>query len=135
MSQHRYRVVAKRFGGWWAISVPELRGVHSQARRLDQVEDMARDAIALMLDVDPEDVSVAVEPVLPKEVSAAVARVVAARDASRQAEQAERDALRRAAQVLAEQGLSRRETGHLLGLSHQRVQQLVSAGGGTAQTA
>src|SRR5690242_11280287 len=31
-----YTVLARRSGGWWAISVPELKGVHSQARRLDQ---------------------------------------------------------------------------------------------------
>ncbi|WP_405105727.1 hypothetical protein OG559_19495 [Micromonospora sp. NBC_01405] len=34
-----------RSGNWWSISVPGLRGVHSQARRLDQVEDMAREYV------------------------------------------------------------------------------------------
>ncbi len=47
-----YRVRAVRSGSWWAITVPELPGVFSQARRLDQVEAMAREAIAMMLDVD-----------------------------------------------------------------------------------
>lgn len=47
-----YRVRAVRSGGWWAITVPELPGVFSQARRLDQVEPMAREAIAFLLDVD-----------------------------------------------------------------------------------
>ena len=49
-----YTAVARRAGDWWAISVPELKGVHTQARRLSRVEAMARDAIALMLDVPPD---------------------------------------------------------------------------------
>jgi predicted RNase H-like HicB family nuclease len=41
---------------WWAITVPSLRGVFSQASHLDEVLAAAREAIALMLDVDPADV-------------------------------------------------------------------------------
>src|SRR5450759_835444 len=48
-----YTARARRSGAWWAIDVPDLPGVYSQARRLDGVESMARDAIALFLDVDP----------------------------------------------------------------------------------
>ena len=53
---HVYRVRAVRSGGWWAITVPELPGVFSQARRFDQVEAMAREAIALMLDIDTNEI-------------------------------------------------------------------------------
>ncbi len=51
---HRVEVVQS--GEWWAIAVPSLRGVFSQARQLDEVPVAAREAIALMLDVDPADV-------------------------------------------------------------------------------
>ncbi len=51
-----HRVDAVRSGEWWAITVPSLRGVFSQARHLDDVPAAAREAIALMLDVDPADV-------------------------------------------------------------------------------
>ena len=51
---HRVEVV--RSSDWWAITVPALRGVFSQARNLDEVPEVAREAIALMLDVDPADV-------------------------------------------------------------------------------
>jgi predicted RNase H-like HicB family nuclease len=37
--------------------------VHTQARRLDQAEAMAREAIALMLDADPAAIRVAGIPV------------------------------------------------------------------------
>ena len=61
--QHRVEVV--RSGRWWAIAVPDLGGVFSQVRRLDQVDAMAREAIALMLDIDEADVGdldIVVEP-------------------------------------------------------------------------
>lgn len=57
-----YTAVCHRSGNWWAISVRGLKGVHTQARRLDQVTDMARDAIALMLNIDPSEIEVAVDP-------------------------------------------------------------------------
>jgi predicted RNase H-like HicB family nuclease len=68
-----YTAVCRRSGNWWAISVRELKGVHTQARRLDQVADMARDAIALTLDVDPNEIKVAVEPKVPAMVEDAPA--------------------------------------------------------------
>jgi predicted RNase H-like HicB family nuclease len=61
-TEHSYTAVCRRLGDWWAISVPELRGVHTQARTLDEAADMARDAIALMLDIDVGAVDVSVEP-------------------------------------------------------------------------
>ncbi|MFV2086800.1 hypothetical protein [Micromonospora sp. LOL_021] len=57
-----YLVVCRRVGDWWAISVPELNGVHTQARRLDQVAAAAREAIALLLDVNQAVVDVDVFP-------------------------------------------------------------------------
>ncbi|WP_323671359.1 hypothetical protein [Candidatus Poriferisodalis multihospitum] len=60
---HRVEVV--RSGDWWAITVPALRGVFSQTRNLDEVPEVAREAIALMLDVDPAEVGpidVSVQP-------------------------------------------------------------------------
>ena len=51
---HRVEVVQS--GEWWAITVPSLRGVFSQVSHLDEVPAAAREAIALMLDVEPADV-------------------------------------------------------------------------------
>ena len=51
-----YRVDVVRSGAWWAITVPALDGVFSQSKRLDQVEDAAREAISLMLEIDEGDV-------------------------------------------------------------------------------
>ena len=43
---HSYRVEAVRSGDWWSITVPELSGVFSQAKRLDQVERSAASFLA-----------------------------------------------------------------------------------------
>lgn len=53
MEATRYAAVCRRSDDWWAVAVLELRGAHTQARRLDQAEHVARDAISLMLDVAP----------------------------------------------------------------------------------
>ena len=50
----------QRSGDWWAISVPEIPGVFTQARRLSQVPDMVRDAVRLMQADDTLDVEVEV---------------------------------------------------------------------------
>ncbi|MDZ7576820.1 MAG: hypothetical protein U0904_01375 [Candidatus Nanopelagicales bacterium] len=52
----------ERADGWWAIRVPdEVPGVFTQARRLDQVAEVAAAAVGSMLAVDPATVRVAVE--------------------------------------------------------------------------
>lgn len=56
-----HRVVVRRSGEWWAISVPKIVGVHSQAGHIDEVEVAARDALALFLDVPPSSFDVEIE--------------------------------------------------------------------------
>ncbi|SCL19576.1 type II toxin-antitoxin system HicB family antitoxin [Micromonospora inyonensis] len=120
----KYTAVCVRSGNWWSISVPELRGVHSQARRLDQVEAMAREAIALMLDVSPRSFEVEVRPEISAEVAAARQARARLVEAERSAEKATVDA----AKTLLEQGYTVRDAGSLLGISPQRVSQLTSSG-------
>ena len=58
-----YTALVTRAGRRWAIKVPEVAGCLSQARRLADVDRMARDAISLMLDVPPDSFHVRVIPV------------------------------------------------------------------------
>ena len=39
---------AVRSGNWWAIEVPEIPGLFTQARRLDQAASMVQDAATLL---------------------------------------------------------------------------------------
>jgi predicted RNase H-like HicB family nuclease len=117
--------IAERSGGWWAIRVPEIPGVFSQARRLEQVADMAADAAALMLDQDPADFEVTVEAHTPEDSLIAQARA-AREDADRAAELASAK-MREAARCLIADEYTVRDAGRLLGVSPQRVSQLVDA--------
>lgn len=67
-----YDVEAIRSGGWWALRVPTVPGVHSQVRRLHDADDMARDAISLALDVPAESFDVYVIPYINDETNRAI---------------------------------------------------------------
>jgi predicted RNase H-like HicB family nuclease len=115
-----YITSCRRSGSWWSVSVPEIKELHSQARRLDQVEDMARDAIALMLDVPAESFAVEVRPELPPAAARAVEARRAAKDAAKEAEEGTTQAVRE----LLGDGFTVRDIGAMLGLSPQRISQI-----------
>lgn len=127
MAVSTYRVLARRTGEWWALEVPVLPGVFSQAKRLDQADEAAREAIAVMLDVEPDEITVQIEPVLPSDARDALAAVRLAQEEARKAVEREREAMQRAAAVLTKQ-LSQRDAGRFLGVSFQRVHQLLKSG-------
>ena len=54
----------QRHEGWWIVTVPSVRGLHTQVRRLDQVEAMVKDAASLLFDRPESDFSVTVVPEL-----------------------------------------------------------------------
>ena len=120
-----YTARVRRSGRWWAIDVPELPGVYSQARRLDRVEPMARDAIALFLDVDPATFDLRVETNLPSDLRQDVDAVGRLRAEADRLQAESSGAMRRLTHELLGRGLSVRDAAEILGISHQRVSQLV----------
>lgn len=116
--------IAQRSGRWWAVHVPEVDGAFTQARRLDQVADMTAEAVALLLDVDESTIEVAVEPHTGKDELIAQVRQ-AREEADRAADQASH-VMRSTARELIADGLTVRDVGRVMGISHQRVSQLVS---------
>ncbi len=123
----RYTVSAERHGDWWAITIDELRGVFSQARRLTQVESMARDAISLFLEVPADSFDLSVREKLTPDAERVVAAAKTARAAAIAHQEVASERSRAAARTLAEQGLPQRDIGRLLDLSHQRVAQLLES--------
>lgn len=119
-----YLVEANRSGEWWAVTVPDLPGVFTQARRLDQVGEMARGAIAMFLDVDPASVQVTMRATPPASVADLIDRMQRAAAATTASAEATA-ARKRVARVLREEGLPLRDVGVLLGISHQRVSQIL----------
>ncbi|MFJ6132187.1 hypothetical protein [Janibacter terrae] len=57
-----------RSGHWWAIEVPQVPGVFTQAKRLDQVAGVVADAVATMTGVDADEVEVSLSAALRPEI-------------------------------------------------------------------
>jgi len=110
--------------GWWVVTIKDHPGIFTQARRLDQVEAMVTEVIALVLDVPEGSVGVAVVPKLPPDVDAAIEDYVTARNLLASAAGDAAVATLDAVHHLEDMKLTLRDIGQILGLSFQRVQQL-----------
>ncbi|MEW5990843.1 MAG: hypothetical protein AB1736_05785 [Chloroflexota bacterium] len=122
-----YTAIAERDGRWWAISVPEVDGVFSQARRLDRVESSARDAISLRLEVPPESFDVRVVESHDPPTKAVIDDISAAREAVVALQRETGTRTRDAVMDLHERGYPQRDIGRMIGISHQRVAQLLAS--------
>lgn len=120
-----FTIIAERAGAWWAITVDELPGVFSQARRLDGVEAMARDAIALFLGVPQDSFDLIMREKLTPDAQRAVTEAFDARANAIAGQRVASERSRVAVKTLADLGLPQRDIGRLLDLSHQRVAQLL----------
>ena len=121
-----YRVDATRRGRVWELRCPELPTMWSEATRLDQVEAVVREAIAFVADVPPDSFSIDVHPVLPDTFVVEAARSREARERATIANAEAARAARAAAHALADAGLTVRDIGTIMGVSHQRSAQLVA---------
>ena len=112
--------------GAWLASIPAIRGCHTHGRTLEQARSRLREALGLWID-RPDEAVIDETVRLPVNLKTAVERSRRTRErAERQRENAQEET-RVAAEALVEEGVSLRDAGELLGLSHQRIQQLVSA--------
>lgn len=116
-----YTVTVERDQDAWTVHVAEIDRV-TQARTLSEVDEMARDLIDIMVGDTAPDLDVHIQ--VPEVAQAHLATV---RQRSADEEQARTDAAkarRDAALALKAQGLSMRDIGAVLGVSHQRASQL-----------
>ena len=123
-----YQVDVVKDEGWWIMHARIPRTIiYSQARRIDDIEFMIRDAIAGALDVDPQSFGIELTFDLDSDVLDQVSR---AREASLEAaevqERASRES-RAAVHALRKEGLTLKEAGYFLGVSPQRVAQLLNS--------
>jgi predicted RNase H-like HicB family nuclease len=126
MSKPVYTIHAERDGAWWALDVPELRGVHSQSKRLDQARAVIEEVIDLMYDRSRDTYEL--ELVIDDEEIVIAARVAkGSREVVESVSQLARLLQAVAIQQLRERGLPLRDIGELVGVSHQRIAQLERA--------
>lgn len=109
--------------GMWAVEVPEVPGLFTQARQLAQVPGMVKDAAQLL----GEDVDPRLEVVLPPEAQARLDKAKAEARAAEEAQRLAAELSRSVVRMLRTDGLSVRDIGMVLGVSPQRVSQLASA--------
>ena len=119
-------VQAQRQGAWWALSIAvDDREIWTQCKRLDQAEDVAREAMTLAgvrtrgVDLD---VQVELDPETNSLIEATLAASLAALQAQAQASERSRSTVR----ALRERGFTVRDCARLLGLSSARVSQLLA---------
>jgi predicted RNase H-like HicB family nuclease len=53
MIKTTYKALVEKSGKFWVISVPAIRFLHTQALAENEIEFMTRDAISLLLEVEP----------------------------------------------------------------------------------
>lgn len=123
---------ARRSGDWWAVDVPEVPGVFTQARRLQHIPDLVRDAVSLLEGVDAETIEVDVEPLLDEGTVADLAEARSKREQAAALEREASESIASLARRLTQSGLTLRDTGAVLGVSHQRVAQLLGRSAATS---
>ena len=107
--------------GWWVATVRGVPGVHTQGRTLKQVRERAQEA----LEAAKPGAVVSHFQLKPPDLQAMLRRVDAARKRHAKSGAEVQNLLRRVARKLNAKGVGRRDSGELLGMSFQRVQQLV----------
>ena len=121
-----YRVTVEREPGFWIIRVPELKQVVTQARRLADVKLNAQEAIAVWLDKRVDDIDVSVDIKLPVGIQSALDDAQTLRqEANARLERAGNSLSEVARAMTKDFGMTLRETAEVLGISFQRVAQLV----------
>lgn len=115
--------------GQWMADIEGLP-VHTWGRTLGKVKEYAHEALAVHLDVDVADVRgqlVFRKPQLPQTVLEAIQKAEAARGEADTAVARAAEARAAAAHALVREAhLSMRDAAEVLGVSHQRVQQLLA---------
>lgn len=114
-----------RGGDAWNVRIEGLQGCQTYGRSLRQAQTRIREALAVWLDREPDELTI--EDQLPATLTSVAAQVARARrDAERAGEKAQQRT-NEAVKKLTGLGLSRRDAADVLGMSHQRIQQLVDA--------
>jgi predicted RNase H-like HicB family nuclease len=103
----------------------ERLGVATHGRTLKSAEANVREVLALWFDVDDEQ-SFTLLRHFSRDITRIAAKASKKRDAARRAEREAMATMAEAARELAEKGLGLRDIGALLGVSYQRVQQLLA---------
>ena len=105
--------------GRWSVELEEEPRVHTWGKTVDQALTRMKEAAAMWFDTDDSAIDLVPRPVLPK----AAGRTV---EQARAADRVAIEQTRKAAVTLTGRGISMRDVAAILGISHQRVHQLLT---------
>jgi predicted RNase H-like HicB family nuclease len=114
--------------GRWSVELEEEPRVHTWGKTIDQALNRMREAAAWWFQTDESSIELVPRPVLPRSTSRTVEQARKARDEARSADQLAIERTRKAAAALTSRGISMRDAAAILGISHQRVHQLLTLG-------
>lgn len=121
-----YQAEITRDGKWWMIHIPEVDGL-TQARRLSEANQMAREYIALTTNTSIDNIKV--ETVIKEIANLNIAEEMTIITQEReQAKKLESDSMERATELakqLAAKEIPVRDIGVIIGQSYQRAHQLI----------
>lgn len=124
----KYDITVTRDGKWWMIEVPAIDGL-TQARRISEIEDMALSLIAVTVDEPASQIELGSMHIVVAglgDVTEYSHDVEAARSAAEEAEVNVSRIMREKANLLVDADIPLRDAAEVLGVSYQRVHQLVS---------
>jgi hypothetical protein len=125
MSKTNFIARASREGRWWVVEVDGV-GV-TQARSLTEAQEMATDLVVAMRGLRRRQVAVTVEVNIPPDLRRQVDEARAAiSDLDQRQREAARMSRRVAQHLVRTEGLTGRDASVILGVSPQRVSQLLS---------
>ncbi|MFC7788094.1 hypothetical protein ACU045_03840 [Microbacterium sp. MAHUQ-60] len=124
-----YEATVVREGKWWMVSIPSIDGL-TQARRLSEATEMAREYIAASKDVPLESVTIDLEFAPIAGIDDIADKITSITEARKRAAELEEAASRQATELarsLTAADIPVRDIGAMLGVSHQRAHQLISS--------
>ena len=131
MATVTYKVVYERDAesGWWLARVPAVRGCHTQGRTVEEARRRIREALGLFVE-NADQAALKDSIKMPHETLQALMTYRAAR---KRVETEEQKATRTAQMVVRRLRelplkMSMRDAASVMGVSHQRVHQIISGG-------
>ncbi len=112
--------------GRWSVELEEEPRVHTWGKTIDQALTRMLEAAAMWFETDESSINLVPKPILTKTAMRTIDEARQARDQARNADRVALEKMQRAAAELARKGISMRDAAAILGISHQRVHQLLA---------